>query len=394
LFGFTGLGKISKSNFHRIFENPMNKNRFLFAGILALMILVISACDHKDEMPQASGPTLDESTASISGDGDQSGQHSLEQISSLILHGELPPSMLERLEGVIESNPRGAAEWAISLPPGSNRDLCLELVFGKWASINDSAAMEFVRSGLHGMDRTVAAASIADVLAVQSFRSVPAAVSLVSDVIPRGVVVRAAVISAFPQGAEEVGAWVLSLDSVTERQAGLLALTEVWSRQDPKACAGWVESVLKDDDKSAVVSELLAGWGRLSPGEAAQWLDQRKSVVDFEEASTALVDSWTLVAPNDAANWAGKVSSPELRTDLVETVVSTWVLNEAGGAIDWASALKDEDLRRSMLESAFLNLAFESPEALNDWIKKNPKHPAIHDAIEFQSQAALDESEM
>ncbi len=106
-----------------------------------------------------------------------------------------------------------------------------------------------------------------------------------------------------------------------------------------------------------------------------------------------LVDGWTLVAPKDAANWAVNVSNPELRLDLVESVVSTWVLNETGSCIDWASALKEEELRRSVLESAFLNLAFESPEALNDWIKKNPKHPAIHDAIEIQSQAALDESD-
>lgn len=373
----------------------MRFHRLITYGICLLMIFAVTACDRQDDkMPQEAVSALENNSASTSDAGEQGGQHALEQISSVISRGEISQTMLEHLESVIDSNPKVAAEWAVSLPPGSNRDLCLELVFGKWSSINESEAMEFVKSRLHGMDRTVAAASIADVLALRSLRAVPAAVSLVSDAIPRGVVVRAAVVSAFPQGAEVVAPWVLSLKSETERQAGLLALTEVWSRQDPKACADWVDSVLMDDDKSTVVAELLTGWGRISPVEAAQWLDSRKQAFDFEEASTALVDSWSLVDPQAAANWAAKIDNSELRYDLVETVVSTWVLNEAGSSIEWASSLRDEKLRRSVLESAFLNLALESPEALNDWIAKNPRHPAIHDAIEIQSQTTLDESEM
>ena len=309
----------------------------------------------------------------------------LEGISKIITLGQLPDSVLEGLEVAGEENPKAVAEWAATLPLGSNRDTCLELVFKKWGEMDAPAAIDFVRKNLQGMDRTIAAASIAEAMALESPESATAALGLVTEPIPRGVVVRSVVTSAFETDPSRAASWVLAQPSAVEREVALMALTELWSQREPQACAAWVVSVLKGDDKTTAASELMAGWGRISPRDAAQWLEAQKSGINYEEVAPVLAENWSLVDPKAAANWASQEKDPEVRSSLMESIVSSWVLNEAANSIDWASGIQDAELRKSILESAFMSLAMESPSALADWMKNNSGHPAIHDAEEVQA---------
>jgi len=363
--------------------------RLKFPLVAFLVCAGLGGCDQKKEplqektaVPeQASLPVLE--GASQTAAPQQGG--GLAGISKVVTRGQLSDDALVELEAEIDANPKAVAEWAATLPLGSNRDTCLELVFGKWGAIDAPAAIDFVRKNLAGMDRTVAAASIAESMAAESPESATAALALVTESVPRSVVIRSAMSSAFEANPDRAASWALAQSAPVERKAALTALTQIWSQRDPQACAAWVVSVLQGDDKTTASSELMGGWGRISPRDAAQWLDAQKSGIDYEEAASVLAENWSLVDPKAAANWAGQEKDPEIRSSLMETIVSSWVLNEAANSIDWASGIQDAELRKSILESAFMSLAMESPSALADWIKNNSSHAAIHDAEEVQA---------
>ncbi len=317
-------------------------------------------------------------TAPQQGDG-------LAGISKMLKRGQLSDDALLDLEAEIDANPKAVAEWAATLPLGSNRDTCLELVFGKWGAVDALAAINFARNHLAGMDRTVAAAFIAQSMAAESLESAMVALALVTESVPRTVVVRSAVASAFETNPDRAASWTLAQSSPAERQAALKSLTELWSQRDPQACASWVVAMLQGGDKTLAASELMASWGRISPRDAAQWLESQKSGMDYNEVAPVLAQNWSLVDPKGAADWAAQNQDPEIRLNLMEAIVSCWVLNEAANSIDWASGIQDAELRKSILESAFMSLAMESSSALADWIKNNSGHAAIHDAQEVQA---------
>ena len=372
----------SSSGFYRFYGLNLR-----FVAILVCAGLV--GCEQKKEplpektvVPEQASIPISEGTSQAAAPQQRGG---LAGISKMVTRGELSDNALVELEGEIDANPKAVAEWAATLPLGSNRDTCLELVFGKWGAIDAPSAIDFVRKHLAGMDRTVAAASIAESMAAESPESITAALALVTEPIPRAVVVRSAVAAAFETKPDRAASWTLAQSSPVEREAALAALTELWSQSDPQACAAWVGSVLNGDDKTTASSELMASWGRISPRDAAQWLDAQKAGIDYEEVAPVLAENWSLVDPKAAANWASQEKDPEIRSSLMETIVSSWVLNEAANSIDWASGIQDAELRKSILESAFMSLAMESPSALADWIKNNSGHPAIHDAEEVQA---------
>ena len=309
----------------------------------------------------------------------------LADISSIVARGLFPDSVLIELEEEIDANPKAVAEWVATLPPGSNRDTCLALVFAKWGEINAPAAIDFLLKNFVGMDRSVAAASIAHSMAVESPESATAALALVTEPVPRSAVVRSIVAAAFETNPDRAVSWAMAQSPPSERKVALMALTELWSQSDPQACAAWVVSDLEGDDKTTAALELIAGWGRISPRDANQWLEAQKSGIDYESVAHVLATDWSLVDPKAAADWAVREKDPNIRSSLLQTIISNWVLNEAANSIDWASGIQDAELRKLLLESAFTSLATESPAALADWIKNNLGHAAIHDAEDVQA---------
>jgi hypothetical protein len=297
-------------------------NRFCglnFTIVAAATCAGFFGCDQKKEpmpikpvVPEKVSVQVSEAVTSQAAESEQG--IGLTGISKLVTRVQLPDGALVELEGEIDANPKAVAEWWATLPLGSNRDTCLELVFGKWGAIDAPAAIDFVRKHLAGMDRTVAAASIAESMAAESPESITAALALVTEPIPRGVVVRSAVAAAFETNQERAASWTLAQSSPVEREAALAALTELWSQRDPQACAAWVVSVLKGDDKTTVASELMEGWGRISPRDAAQWLETQKSGINYDEVAPVLAENWSLVDPKAAANcWSGERPGDSLK---------------------------------------------------------------------------------
>ena len=316
--------------------------------------------------------------------GQKSSDGGLDQLSAMLLRGRLSDEGLEILEEAVEQNPAGAAEWAVTLPPGADRDTCLETVFYNWGWEDSTAALNFIRGTLRGMDRTLAAASVAEAMAEESPESASAALALVAEPIPRGIVIESIVTSGLAASPDRTASWAQALSNPYERETALAALASAWSEENPQACAAWLASNLNGDERVDAAVELMANWGSTSPREAAQWLAGQRNAAGYIDAGDELADAWAIVDPRAAAKWALQETDPAAREVFLETVVMNWVLNEAAETINWANQLQNPELRKAALDSAFFSLEDESPAALDYWLESNPAHPAREAALKIR----------
>ena len=305
-------------------------------------------------------------------------------IAGMQRNGYQPEEALELLLAEVEKNPTAAAEFAVTLPPGANRDSCMEAVFAEWAAINEGAALEFARRNLKGMDLTVAAAAIASVLASDSPEAAQAALSLIAEPIPRGVVVQSIVSAAVATDPGRAAQWAIAQRNPVERRAAIGALAEAWSSEDLRAAAAWIDSVLQGEEKNMAAGVLLANWSSIDPRAAVDWLASRRGALDFQSGGEVLVDGWAVVDPRAAAEWVLAEPDSGSRGAFAETLMAGWALNETSNAIDWASGLGDPELRREALVAGFGAIKEDSPAALEQWIQSHPSHAALAEAVEVR----------
>lgn len=300
----------------------------------------------------------------------------LKELGEMIASGRLTDEGLEMLEEAAEKDPAGTVEWAVTLAPSAHRDTCLEIAFYKWGGADSAAALNFIRGNLRGMDRTLAAASVAEALAEESPEAASAALALIAEPVPRGVVIESIVTAGVAESPQRVSSWALALSNPYERGAAIAALGRVWSEENPQACAAWIASTLKGADRVNAGVELMSNWGANAPREAANWLATQRESEGYVEAGESLADAWSMVDPRAAASWAVEEPDADTRSLLVDAVVMNWVLNEASNTIDWAQGIQDPAVRAGALETAFISLDEESPAALDYWLETHPTHPA------------------
>jgi len=309
----------------------------------------------------------------------------LEEIAAAQGNGYQSQEALLMLLREVERNPEEAASWAATLPPGANRDACLEAVFGEWAGIDAEAAVDFARRKLSGMDLTVAAASIGAVLATDSPEAASMALSLVVEPIARGVVVESIASGAVSVDPQRAAQWALLMRDPVERGAAVQSVADSWSSMDLRAAATWIDSSLQGPEKSEAAEKLISNWASIDPRSAAEWLAARREQVDFETSGKILAESWAVVDPKAAAQWA-MAEKGTAREDFVEAVMQSWALNETSNAIAWASAVGEPDIRGKALAAGFESIREDSPAALEAWIQANPGHPAMEVAVEAREK--------
>lgn len=365
--------------------------------ILPALILSFSlvACDRQSvPEPDAKDQPVDKPASvnpipqtNVSSAKKESCAKGLEELASSITRSKFTDDDWEVLEAEIERDPAAAASWAVTLPPGSNRDECLEEIFVSWAGTDPDAAIAFARRNLVGMDLTVAAASIAETLAEESPESAVVALSLVSEPLARGAVVESIIRSSTSVDPNRAAQWALASKDPGERRVAIGTLISEWAAIDPAASATWIDSHLSGEEKSGAVGLLMESWGGLAPRAAADWLAARRGGLDYEVTGGELANQWAMVDPKGAASWAVAEKDSGLRESLVVGVVGTWALNESSNAIQWAAEIPDPALRREALVAAFESISEESPEALEVWMSSNPNHSAMPVAREVQRNA-------
>jgi len=370
---------IFKPNFSHL------KNVGFSAAIITTLLVI--GCD--DSFTSNSKPKEQENKFAInkSNDGDDSNHNSstdrpedfaslIERVSNLQKRGAQGLEAIEILNDAIKLSPKQTAEWVSALPPGSNKDACLEVAFKLWAEEAPKDAAQFAKNHLKGVDYRLALASVIEGAATSSQETATDLISSENEPLMRGALIDALITGAINNNSGFLINWIGSLPQGDDRDSALSSIVKEWSSKNPVECEKWFTLKLTPEEKTEHAVTLITNWASINPREACAWLDSQPSSELKNSATIALLESWAFVDPNTASRWASGLKDPILKRSALETISAAWIVNDPSGAIDWASKLPDTNLQQMALQSAFESLAGESPSALKYWIQQNPNHPA------------------
>ena len=341
----------------------------------------VTSCDVPKPDQSVSKPSERKDTANGSDHGSASKPKDFASISknlsALQSRGAQGGDAVELLTEAIEISPKQAADWAATLPPGLNKDACLEIIFKSWSQKAPKDAAQFAMTQLKGVDYRLALASVVEGAASSSPDTAVALVAGENEPLLRGALTDSLISGAIDKNSEFLAEWTAALPPGNDRDKAISSLVEEWSTRRPADCEKWFTHTLTPEEKTEQAVTLITNWASLNPREARTWLDTQRNPELKSSASIALVESWAFVDPAAASQWAAGLQDPELKKTALETVSAAWIVNDTAGAVEWASKLPDTSLQQTALQAAFERLAGESPAALEYWIQQHPGHPAL-----------------
>ena len=368
-------------NFMRFLKTPsLCLKSWTIGGCLAASFFV-TACDVPKPDQSVSKPSERKDTANGSDHGSASKPKDFASIakslSALQSRGAQGGEAAELLKEAVKISSKQAADWAATLPPGLNKDACLEIIFKSWSQKAPKDAAQFAKSHLKGVDYRLALASVVEGAASASPETAAALLAGENEPLLRGVLIDSFVSGAIDDHSDFLAEWAAALPPGNDRDKAISSLLEEWSTRRPVECEKWFTRTLTPEEKAEQAVTLVTNWASLNPREARAWLDTQTNPELKNDASIALVESWAFVDPAAASQWAAGLQDPELKKSALETVSASWIVNDTAGAVEWASKLPDTSLQQTALQAAFERLAGESPAALEYWIQQHPGHPAL-----------------
>ncbi len=179
------------------------------------------------------------------------------------------PSLLKAVAGKwAESDPKTAANWALTLPGDGPRDAALSTLGTTWAQNDPVAAASFAAS--------------------------------------------------LPPGS-------------TQSQV-VGAVISTWASTQPNETAQWVDGFPEGATREHAVDQLINVWASNSPEDAAQWLKNLPDTPSRDVAIKSYVGVVDGETPNLAFQWAQTISDPTLRDQQLHTVVGFWAKSDPTAA--------------------------------------------------------------
>lgn len=203
------------------------------------------------------------------------------------------------MEGWAFTDPQAAAEWALRLPKGRQRNSALRIIVRQLATEDPVRMVEFARQA--GMEEDP------DFDVGWIYANWAAAD-------PAGATVRAGSLSENARrqaygGIAETWAhrdpaaaaqWASSLSTPLERRVALSHVIGVWSAAAPADAAAFVSNLGGGDLGQQMTNVLLNGWINADPGAAWAWMQRQIQIRDMHHYFKALARQWVMKDPQEA----------------------------------------------------------------------------------------------
>jgi hypothetical protein len=307
------------------------------------------------------------------------------------------PSGIAAISKWARQDPRHAAEFLLSRPPGYSVESTAETVGKEWAKIDPAAALEFATSKSGELSSMLAASAIkewasknlgevADWLAAADDgtrnRLSPAFVEAWAKQDTASAMTWCAenlngtslgrAVAGLMKGAAEkdvtgAAALVTGMEPSHARTEAALAIAKTWfpglssdTRAGPEAVA-WLAS-LDSDSVKRVVDEVAWGWATSDPRSMAAFLTQSSSEQVPPYAYDLLGRELARKSPSESLEWANQL--PENRKlSAGGAAFAEWRSSQPEAAMKWLNDLPSDDSRRkAYFESTIRSLAYH-PQA-------------------------------
>ncbi len=305
-----------------------------------------------------------------------------------------------------ETNPREAADFALTLKGNQPRFEVMRAAIGVWTGIDPEAAKSWAAALPASAERSQAVSILVSAL---SQRDPQGAIAFLES-LPRDARSDDAYFTVFTQwagqNADAAAAQALALPRGQNRDQAIRATINRWAHDDPQAalaCAKSLPDVAKrihamqsawsiwiSADPESATAHLLAmpsGDGRsralasavASAVYAHSDRDRQTALKLINELPSGgmrsnlmqiLAGEWAKTDPGAAAEYVLEIPAGEARNNGISDIATTWARHDLAAALSWAIELPEGDVRRQALRSISFGWAHEDPRAaLEHWVQ-------------------------
>ncbi len=207
-----------------------------------------------------------------------------------------------------------------------------------------------------------------------------------------------------PGAAAAAAAAAAAIPIGESRARALRAVSDEWSREDPKAALDWASALPSTDSvalkqalieaaaqqpalaaqylgdlqdasgRAAAISAIAAGMAKTDPGAALDWLDQTATGAAYDNSVKSILASSARSDPAAAAMLLNKITDPGDRQAVIASLAGTWGKANPQAALAWAQTLPDADAtsRSAALSSIVASWSKSDPAAALAFVQNSP----------------------
>jgi hypothetical protein len=287
----------------------------------------------------------------------------------------------KNLEAWVAKNPEEALNWLASQPPSQRRDEIMRLALNQYAETNPRGAADWALAKLTGMELNNAIISIAESWARQDgaeaaswFLKLPetpervaamentlfawasnepvAAIEFLKsrqDLGDLSPTLRRAALAGWaktdPEGAVTAS---LALSRTMKDTAQFANTLANWATMDLEASSGWLLTNLPPGaERTAAAEELANIFAGQSPAAGLLWLDKLNSGEERDRAANEFASSWSRSGPAEAAKWAADQTSSKLTAETITQISRNFLMKNAAAFETWRTALPPGPLKEA-----------------------------------------------
>ena len=285
------------------------------------------------------------------------------------------------IESWSRSDPRKALDAAFTLDDQEIRNQAVAEAVDSWATADFSAALSYAGAindpGLRG--------HVLAALARNRNADPSTMFDILLDQAPAGDTFRNALSNLMNRWAQsnprEAAAATLQLPAGEALNAAASRLAQEWasSAADKTEVLAWVSQLPQGRARNQALESVFENWSaRDAAGAQRAWaaLDAK----DREEVFSAVTAGWSRTQPAEAARWAAtQVDQPGGR-DALRRALSSWTQSSPMEAASFVQSLPDA--ARSGLTSELIDRWYDTdPFAAAEWLKRQPAGPARDEGV-------------
>jgi hypothetical protein len=254
------------------------------------------------------------------------------------------PSGIAAVSKWARKDPRHAAEFLFSQPPGYSVQSTIDTVGKEWAKIDPVAALEYAK-GRPGELSSVLAAS-----AIKEWAS---------------------------KNVGDVADWLAATDDRTRNRLSP-AFVEAWAKQDTDGAMSWCAENLTGTSLARAVAGLMRGAAEKDVTGAAALVTGMEPSHARTEAALAVANKWfpnlssdTRAGP-EAVAWLGNLDGDTVKR-VVEEVAWGWATSDPRGMAAFIAQSSSDRVPPYAYELLGRELARKSPSESLDWANQLPE---------------------
>jgi hypothetical protein len=228
---------------------------------------------------------------------------------------DLNNTIISIAESWSRQNGAEAAAWFLKLPPTAERAAAMENGVFAWASNEPAAALEFIKSrqDLGELSPTLRRAALAGWAKTD------------------------------PEGAVAAS---LTLSRTMKDTAQFANTLANWATMDLAASSDWLLTHLQPGaERTTATEELASIFASQAPSEGLLWLAKLEAGEERDRAASELAASWSRSSPAETATWAANQTTSTLSEDAIVTMARNYLMKNPTAFEKWRSGLVDGPLK-------------------------------------------------